>query len=429
MERIEKLLVRNRRNGTSGAALFVDLDEFKNINDTLGHETGDQLIRAVAERLKMNLREADTIGRVGGDEFVVLIDGGTSRLAPERVAERLLEVLRQPFELEFSAWPLTVTATVGVAVGDRNSPDELLRHADMALYAAKAAGKNCYQVFREDMEATFRHRLKREVELRTAVETGQFRLVYQPIFDLATGAVDGVEALLRWEHPSEGTIPPSQFMAMAEATGLIVPLGEWVLGEACRQVHSWQLDYPQLAHLNVSVNLSGRQIAQPDIVTVVDNVLATSGLPAHTLVLEITESVLMHDAEHTVAVLTALRAIGVHLGVDDFGTGYSSLTYLKRFPFDILKVDGSFVNGLGNGLHDSAIVTATITLAHDLGLTTTAECVETHCQAQILADLSCEKVQGHLYCPPQPPSTLIETLLSSRVSAPTLAARAEPRVG
>jgi diguanylate cyclase (GGDEF)-like protein len=410
LARVEELLIRNRRNGTTCAALFVDLDEFKNVNDSNGHVAGDELIRAVAERLSTNLREADTIGRLGGDEFVVLIDAGKDISGIESVAARLLEVLRRPFEVSFAAWPLTVTASVGVALGGDGSAGDLLRDADLALYQAKGAGKNCYRLFHADMEATFRQRLDREFELRSALEGGQFCLAYQPIVDLATGEVEGVEALLRWDHPSEGMIWPSDFIPLAEETGLIVQVGEWVLGEACRQVQSWRRAYPELGHLSVSVNLSGCQIAQTDLVEVVANVLLATGLPADRLVLEITESVLMRDADSTVAILTALKALGVRLGIDDFGTGYSSLSYLKKFPVDILKVDQTFVAGLSSGPQDSAIVEATITLAHALGLTTTAEGVETVHQAQILAGFGCDKAQGYLICRPGIAANMVEIL-------------------
>jgi diguanylate cyclase (GGDEF)-like protein len=418
MDRIEQLLVRNRRNGTSGAALFVDLDEFKNVNDTLGHEAGDELIRAVSARLAGSLTSADTIGRMGGDEFVILVDGTPDASLPERVAERVLEVLREPFELSAAAWPLLVTTSVGVAIGDRGSAGDLLRDADLALYQAKAAGKNCCAVFHQEMETTFRRRLEREFELRSAIEAGQFRLVYQPVYSLTTGSIDGVEALVRWEHPTEGTILPSQFIALAEDTGLIVPLGEWVLGEACRQAHAWHSDYPELSDLIVGVNLSGRQLAQPDIAGVIAGALASTGLRADRLFLEITESVLMRDADYTVTVLTALKSLGVRIGVDDFGTGYSSLSYLKRFPVDILKIDKSFVDGLGVECQDTAIVGATVTLAHALGLLTTAEGVETAIQAKVLLELGCDKAQGHLFCRPQAASTVIDTLRRARLERP-----------
>jgi diguanylate cyclase (GGDEF)-like protein len=421
MDRVDQLLSRNRRNGTSGAALFVDIDEFKNVNDSLGHEAGDQLIRAVAARLTASLRNADTVGRMGGDEFVILVDGGPGALGPERVAERLLEVLREPFELDSTPRPLQASASVGVAIGDRGAAADLLRDADLALYRAKAAGKGCYAIFHPDMESTFRHRLQREFELRAAIEERQFRLEYQPVYDLMTGHIGGVEALVRWKHPTEGTIPPSQFIPLAEETGLIVPLGEWVLGEACRQAHAWHCDHPELSDLIVGVNLSGRQLADADVAKVIANVLATTGLRPDTLFLEITESVLMLDADHTVTVLAELSALGVRVGVDDFGTGYSSLSYLKTFPVDILKIDKSFVDGLGVEDQDTAIVGAIITLGHALGLLTTAEGVETSIQAQVLTELGCDKAQGFLYCRPQSPSIVIDTLLRTNTHGRTLA--------
>ena len=272
-------------------------------------------------------------------------------------------------------------------------------------------------MFGAEMEATFRPRLDREFELRSALEAGQFRLVYQPIVNLASGDIVGVEALLRWDHPTEGIVLPSQFVPLAEATGLILPIGEWVLGEACRQVQTWRLEHPELDHLCVSVNLSGCHIAQADLATVVANVLVVSGLPADRLVLEITESVLMRDAHSTVAILTALKQLGLRLAIDDFGTGYSSLSYLKRFPVDILKIDKSFVDGLGTSYEDSAIVGATITLAHALGLTTTAEGVETAGQARRLTELGCDNAQGYLICRPQTSERMAETL-RGRLFAP-----------
>jgi diguanylate cyclase (GGDEF)-like protein len=408
MDRIGQLLARSRRNGTIARAMYVDLDDFKNVNDTLGHAAGDQLLLAVAERLVAALRDVDTIGRMGGDEFVVLIEGGSLHTGPELVAERLLEVMRQPFELDMVPMPLTVTASVGVAIGDRSSPGELLRDADVALYLAKAAGKNCYEVFRPGMDTDIRQGYELEFDLRRALEDRQFRLVYQPIYNLDDLSLVGVEALLRWEHPVLGLLQPDKFIRLLESSGQIVQVGRWVLIEACRQMAAWH------AHggaIGVSVNVSGRQLDHDVVVDHVREALALSGLDPAMLTLEVTETALMRDTETSARRLSELKALGVQLAIDDFGTGYSSLAYIQRFPVDCLKIDRTFINAIGNSPESRALIRTLVQLGRDLGLKTLAEGVETTEQVDRLRGERVDQAQGFLMSRPLDPDTLASTIL------------------
>jgi diguanylate cyclase (GGDEF)-like protein len=404
LDRTEQLLGRARRDRTPVAALFLDLDGFKEINDTLGHAAGDQLLRAVASRLSTTIRESDTLARLGGDEFVVLVDGLTID-TPELVAERLLEVLRPPFVLEGREHtPLTVTASIGIATAtERASAGDLLRDADVALYQAKAAGKNRSVVFAPAMQTAVRDRLELEMDLRTAVEGHQFRLAYQPIFDLEDRTVTGVEALLRWEHPTRGTIQPDGFVPLLEDTGLIVQVGRWVLEEACRQAARW---HRMGHHLDMSVNVSARQLESDHLVDDVRTALALADLPATALVVEITETAIMRDTEATVARLDALKRLGVRLAIDDFGTGYSSLAYLRQFPVDSLKIDRSFISGLADSPDAGALVHTLVDLGKALGLTTLAEGIEDDEQYARLRSESCDRGQGFLVSKPLTPDDL-----------------------
>jgi diguanylate cyclase (GGDEF)-like protein len=408
MDRVGQLLARNRRNGTMARAMYVDLDDFKNVNDTLGHATGDQLLLAVAERLVATLRDADTIGRMGGDEFVVLIEGGSLHTRPELVAERLLEVMRQPFELDTVPMPLTVTASVGIAIGDRSSPGELLRDADVALYLAKAAGKNCYEVFRPGMDTDIRQGYELEFDLRRALEDRQFRLVYQPIYNLDDLSLVGVEALLRWEHPVLGLLQPDKFIRLLESSGQIVQVGRWVLIEACRQMAAWHARGTVIA---VSVNVSGRQLDHDVVVDHVREALELSGLDPAMLTLEITETALMRDTETSARRLSELKALGVQLAIDDFGTGYSSLAYIQKFSVDCLKIDRTFINAVGNSPESRALIRTLVQLGRDLGLKTLAEGVETTEQVDRLRDERVDQAQGFLMSRPLDPDTLASTIL------------------
>jgi diguanylate cyclase (GGDEF)-like protein/PAS domain S-box-containing protein len=411
VDRLVLALARLPRHGGVVAVVFVDVDHFKVVNDSLGHHQGDRLLAMVAERLTAAVRPGDTVARFGGDEFAVLCEDLMGEAEAVAMGERIQQLATDPFELDGRDHWVTVSAGIAIAASADPSPAELLRDADSAMYQAKDSGRSCSVVFTQSMRTRARRRLDIETSLRRAITDGELRLHYQPIVNLSTGRTEGVEALVRWQHPTEGLVPPGEFIAVAEETGMIVPLGEWVLGEACRQARAWA-EHPELAHLTVSVNLSARQIAQADAVAVVANVLAATGLAPSRLVLEITESVLMGDAAYAVTVLEALKGLGVQLSVDDFGTGYSSLSYLKRFPVDILKIDKSFVDGLGSDNDDSAIVTATINLAHSLGLTTVAEGTETAEQVQALTELGCDKAQGYLFGRPQPAAALTEHLLN-----------------
>ena len=397
MDRAEQLLERCRRNGTDGAALYIDLDGFKDVNDTLGHEAGDQLLRSIAARLRTSLRGVDTIGRMGGDEFVVLVDGGSVGTGPELVAERILDVLRQPYALDRSPRPVVVTTSVGIAAGDRPTAGELLRDADIALYRAKEAGRDRYEVFRPDMEAAVQHQFELEVDLRSALDAGQFELYYQPIYDLSDLTIIGAEALIRWQHPSKGTIVPADFVPRLEATGQIVDVGRWVLHQACDQLAAWR---DEGNDLTISVNVSARQIEHESIVDDVATAIAESGIDTARLTLEITESVLMRNTELTIGRLHALKALGVQVAIDDFGTGYSSLAYLQQFPVDCLKIDRSFTDAITRTPESNALIHTLVQLGKDLGLVTLAEGVESTWQLDYLRGAAVDEAQGFLLARP-----------------------------
>ena len=407
-DRIEQLLARNRRNGSLGAALYVDLDEFKNVNDTLGHGAGDKLLQAVAGRLTTSLRDADTIGRMGGDEFVVLIEGVAEPTAPELVAERILEVMRQPFELEETATPIVVTASIGIAIGDRDIPGELLRDADVALYQAKASGKNCYELFRPEMDTHIQRRFDLEFDLRGALADRQFRLVYQPIYNLDDLTLTGVEALIRWQHPTLGEIQPGEFIPLLESSGQICEVGHWVLQEACRQMAAWRA---LGTDLTMSVNVSGRQLDRDTIIDDVREALETSGLDPVLLTIEVTETALMRNVELTARRLQDLKALGVQIAIDDFGTGYSSLAYLRRFPVDCLKIDRSFTEAINQSRDSDVLVHTLVQLGRDLGLKTLAEGVETIEQVDHLRREHVSEAQGFLLARPLDPRSLESQLL------------------
>jgi len=398
LDRIEQMLVRTRREQLPGAALFLDLDGFKTVNDTFGHTIGDDLLRAVAARLSGTLREADTVGRFGGDEFVMVVEGVSLAAGPELVAERILNVLRQPFELEAAGGvSLAVTASVGIATGDRGSAEDLLRDADIALYEAKALGKQRAVVFRQEMQVAVHDRLALEMDLRGAIRDDQLVLAYQPTFDLTEQSALGAEALLRWQHPSRGLVQPDAFIPLAEETGLILEIGEWVLAEACAQTAAW---HAQGYRLEVAVNVSARQLDDPGLVDAVRSALDASGLDPAFLILEITETALMQDADATVERLAALKRLGVRIAIDDFGTGYSSLAYLQRFSVDSLKIDRSFVAGMAKSPEAKALIRTFVQLAKTLHLVTVAEGIETHDQLQQLRAERCECGQGFLLARP-----------------------------
>jgi diguanylate cyclase (GGDEF)-like protein/PAS domain S-box-containing protein len=404
LDRAEQMLARARRGHTPVAALYVDLDHFKDINDSLGHAAGDQLLKAVTTRLCGVLRATDTVGRLGGDEFVVLAEGVSLYAGAELVAQRILDVLREPFLLD-AAGPsvYTVTASIGIAEGDREHPEELLRDADLALYRAKAAGRDCYRVFASEMHTAAQARLGMDTDLRLAVERSEFYLDYQPTFGLVDIDTVGVEALIRWRHPTRGTVAPIEFIGRLEETNLILPVGRWILTEACRQGAEWHRDG---LPLTMSVNVSGRQLDCDTFVEDVTNALADSGFPAESLILEITESILMRDADTAIHRLTALKAAGVKIAIDDFGTGYSSLAYLRQFPVDILKIDRSFITAMTESSEGETLLHTLVQLGKCLGLQTVAEGIETDDQLHRLQAQECDTGQGFLIARPMTPSAV-----------------------
>ncbi len=399
MDRLAHALTRTERRGEQLAVLFLDLDRFKVVNDSLGHGVGDQLLIGVSQRLAGCLRPEDTIARLGGDEFAILLEDVKDDKGPTSVADRLTGELQQPFVVEGREVVITVSIGIAMSTARRMTPEDILRDADLAMYHAKGKGKARYEVFDKSMNAPAKERMDLELDLRNAVARGEFVLHYQPVVELPTGRITEVEALVRWKHPQRGLLFPADFVGLSEETGLIVPLGRWVLHEACRQTRQWQLAAPA-TKLAISVNLSARQLQQPGLVDEIGAALRETRLDAGALRLEITETVVMHDAPTTLAKLEALKALGVQLAIDDFGTGYSSLGYLKRFPVDTLKIDRSFVKGIGRDVEDSAIVRAVITVAKSLGLSVTAEGIETADQLDQLRTLGCDHGQGYFFAKP-----------------------------
>jgi diguanylate cyclase (GGDEF)-like protein len=400
-EKLKSAIGRAREGeGHQFAVLFLDLDRFKNINDSLGHTIGDQLLVTLARRLEHSVREADTVARLGGDEFAILLEGIKSSSEATYMAERMQKELASPFTL--SGHEVFTTASIGVALGETGyeHPEDILRDADTAMYRAKESGKARFEVFDTSMHARASNLLKLENDLRRALERQEFRVCYQPIVALDTGHIAGFEALVRWQHPSRGFISPAEFISVAEDTNLIIPLGLWVLNEACRQMVRWQWQSPANKLLTLSVNLSGKQFSQLDLVERIEGILEETGLDPRRLKLEITESVVMENAESAIAMLVRLKALGVQLSIDDFGTGYSSLSYLHRFPIDTLKIDRSFVNLMNEGADSSEIVRTIRTLAGNMGMDVVAEGIETLGQLNGLIELKCEYGQGYLFSKP-----------------------------
>jgi diguanylate cyclase (GGDEF)-like protein/PAS domain S-box-containing protein len=402
VDRLGQALKRTkRRKGRRVAVLFVDLDRFKVINDSLGHEAGDLLLVLVSERLRRCLRPEDTLARFGGDEFVALLQDVEDPGEAIKVAGRITDELKKPFVLE--GRELFVRASLGVAIGDADtpSPEGLLRDADTAMYRAKHEGSDC-RMFDPAMYELALKRLELEHDLRHAVESEQLVVHYQPIVDLQSGEAWGVEALVRWEHPERGLLSPTEFVPVAEESGLVIPIGERMLEEACRWATGWQEEHPRTRPLVVSVNLSARQLRRPDLARTVEKVLRETGLDAHCLSLDITETVYVETLEENTAALDELKRMGVRISIDDFGMGYSSLSYLKRLPADALKIDKSFVAGLGEDIEDTAIVGMVIDLAHTFGMEVVAEGVESWAQAELLRDMGCDMAQGFCFSEPVP---------------------------
>ncbi len=398
-DRARQALARAARTHSSLAVLFLDIDGFKRINDTLGHGVGDDVLKVVAQRLQGSVRPEDTVARLGGDEFIFLLEDHDAEAAAV-VATRLLTELRTPVAV--AGRELLIDASVGIVPSSsgHDTVEDLLRSADIAMYRAKAQGKGRFEVFAPAMALAVQDRVELEAALRQAVDQDKFLVQYQPTIDLSSGRVTGSEALVRWQHPEHGLIPPGRFIPLAEEPGLLVPIGRWVLREACAQARRWHMARPGLPPLSVSVNLSVRQLQEPNLVAEVADILAQTGLQRGQLVLEVTESAMMGDPEAALQTLQALKSLGVRLALDDFGTGYSSLSYLHRFPFDILKVDKAFVDPLTLASRHDSLVRTIVEMARSLKLRTVAEGIETVKQAEAVRLLGCDSGQGYYFARP-----------------------------
>lgn len=420
-DRLKHALAHAERYEVNSALLFIDLDDFKRINDTLAHRIGDFLLQGIADRLSRYIRTSDTVARqkefgvtntvarLGGDEFTVFLTEINSLENVSKVARRILNILSQPFELE--GHEVFITASVGIAIypNDGKDMDTLLKNADIAMYHAKEEGKNNFQFYKQSMNAAALERLNMENSLRKAIDRDEFFLLYQPRMNIHTGEIVALEALLRWNHPERGTMLPADFIPVAEESGLIIPIGEWILRNACRQIQQWQkMDF--FARTALSLNISGRQFRQESLVRSIERTLGDFSLNPKYLELELTESVIMDNPEVTADVLKRLKGMGVTLSMDDFGTGYSSFNYLKRFPLDIIKIDQSFVQHVTKQAEDATIVQAMIAMAHSLRLTVVAEGVETEEQMAFLREHGCDEMQGYLLSQPAPPGDVLSFL-------------------
>jgi diguanylate cyclase (GGDEF)-like protein len=393
-ERLEGALARVNR-GERVALFYIDLDHFKGVNDTLGHLVGDELLKAVADRLRGCVRDVDTIARLGGDEFAIIQTVLAQPSDAALLARRVQDALKAPYVVDSNQ--VVIDSSIGIALAPDHgcSVEELLKSADLAAYAAKADGRGTFRFFEAEMDRRIQQRRLMELDLRGALSRGEFRLHYQPIVNLQTGEITSFEALIRWQHPERGLVPPADFIPLAEDLGLIVPIGEWVLNRACIDAAGWPAD------IKVAVNLSPVQIAGKGLFEIVMRALARSGLPAHRLELEITETVLMQNTASTLATLHQLRALGIHFSMDDFGTGYSSLSYLRSFPFDKIKIDRSFVKDISDQKNALAIIKGVTSLANSLNMVTAVEGVETEEQLDHVRPLGCTEIQGFLFSRPK----------------------------
>lgn len=400
IDRLNQAKALAHRNGQMVGILFLDLDRFKLINDTLGHNVGDQLLQAVSRRLKGCIREIDTLARLGGDEFIVTLVNLQEMLDVKSLANKVLKSLGKPFQI--GEHELFVTTSVGISLypNDGQQVEGLIKKADIAMYHAKAVGRNNYQFYHQRMDEDAERRLVLINGIRKALEREEFSLHYQPKIDIASGTVTAMEALVRWQHPELGLLPPAEFIPLAEETGLILPLGEWVLRRACTENAGWRAQ--GLPPMRVAVNISGYQLQQPNLLESIQEILKEAGMPAEALELEITETVVMQNPEFAVGVLNAFRDLGIHISIDDFGTGYSSLSHLKKFSINTLKIDKSFVRDVENNSTDAAIASAIIAMGSSLNLQVIAEGVETEGQYAFLRDKLCHEVQGYLFSKPLP---------------------------
>ena len=423
-DRLGHALARATRGGRPTAVLYLDLDDFKAVNDSLGHGEGDRLLIAVGERLQSTTRAGDTVARLGGDEFAIIVEEIDGSEAAQS-ATRILDAIARPFRI--GDRDVAARASIGIAIqtADGGDADELLRRADIAMYAAKARGGQCHVTYEAQLYGATVARMELKADLRGALERGELHVAYQPVVDLESGAITGCEALMRWEHPQRGAVPPVQFIPLAEESGLILDLGRWIIETACHQTKAWQDELD--VDLTVSVNVSGRQMADPAFVADVALILARTSLDPRSLTLEITETVLIQDVEATVAAFRALKGLGIRLAIDDFGTGYSSLSYLRQFPIDVLKVDRSFVSGLDGSRDSAALVRSILNLSHTLRLDTIAEGIETSLQREELRGLGARRGQGYLFARPMGPEDLRAFLLREATTPDRRPRAARPR--